>query len=150
MKLKKENKTPWFKKIFIKICRLLGYEIIDQSNFYLPVSNQNINEDLSKIGKRSLTIPMGEIKITRQELTRMVEQFRKPFIEIGKTHLYQPFSEADIEVANDLYKLLLKDVLQHINEDEKMKLLAHLRQRHGKDDEAEVTGTKKTRFTTRF
>ena len=66
MKIKKENKTPWFKKIFIKICRLLGYEIIDQSNFYLPVSNQNINEDLSKIGKRSLTIPMGEIKITRQ------------------------------------------------------------------------------------
>ena len=66
MKIKKENKTPWFKKIFIKICRLLGYEIIDQSNFYLPVSNQNINEYLSKIGKRSLTIPMGEIKITRQ------------------------------------------------------------------------------------
>ena len=66
MKIKKENKTPWFKKIFIKICRLLGYEIIDQSNFYLPVSNQNINEDLSKIGERSLTIPMGEIKITRQ------------------------------------------------------------------------------------
>ena len=66
MKIKKENKTPWFKKFFIKICRLLGYEIIDQSNFYLPVSNQNINEDLSKIGKRSLTIPMGEIKITRQ------------------------------------------------------------------------------------
>ena len=66
MKIKKKNKTPWFKKIFIKICRLLGYEIIDQSNFYLPVSNQNINEDLSKIGKRSLTMPMGEIKITRQ------------------------------------------------------------------------------------
>ncbi len=66
MKIKKENKTPWFTKIFIKICRLLGYEIIDQSNFYLPVSNQNINEDLSKIGKRSLTVPMGEIKITRQ------------------------------------------------------------------------------------
>ena len=66
MKIKKENKTPWFKKIFIKICRLLGYEIIDQSNFYLPVSNQNINEDLSKIGKKSLTMPMGEIKITRQ------------------------------------------------------------------------------------
>ena len=66
MKIKKENKAPWFKKIFIKICRLLGYEIIDQSNFYLPVSNQNINENLSKIGKRSLTIPMGEIKITRQ------------------------------------------------------------------------------------
>ena len=54
MKVKnKANKKSWFKKIFIKICRLLDYEIIDQSNFYLPVSNQYINEDLSRIGKKS-------------------------------------------------------------------------------------------------
>ena len=55
---KKENKSSWFKKIFIRICRLFDYEIIDQSNFHLPVTDQDINEDLSKIGKRSLTMPM--------------------------------------------------------------------------------------------
>ena len=56
MKVKKKaNKKNWFNKIFIKICRLLDYEIIDQSNFYLPVTDQYINEDLSKIGKKSLT-----------------------------------------------------------------------------------------------
>ena len=66
MKIKKKaNKKSWFKKIFIKICRLLDYEIIDQSNFYLPVTDQYINEDLSKIGKKSLTIPMGKVEITR-------------------------------------------------------------------------------------
>ncbi len=66
MKVKnKANKKSWIKKIFIKICRLLDYEIIDQSNFYLPVTDQDINEDLSKIGKRSLTIPMGKVEITR-------------------------------------------------------------------------------------
>ena len=66
MKVKnKANKKSWFKKIFIKICRLLDYEIIDQSNFYLPVTNQYINEDLSKPGKKSLTIPMGKVEITR-------------------------------------------------------------------------------------
>ena len=66
MKIKnKANKKSWFKKIFIKICRLLDYEIIDQSNFYLPVTNQHIDEDLTKIGKRSLTIPMGKVEITR-------------------------------------------------------------------------------------
>ena len=66
MKIKnKVNKKSWFKKIFIKICRLLDYEIIDQSNFYLPVTDQYINEDLSKIGKKSLTIPMGKFEITR-------------------------------------------------------------------------------------
>ena len=66
MKVKnKANKKSWFKKIFIKICRLLDYEIIDQSNFYLPITNQYINEDLSKPGKKSLTIPMGKVEITR-------------------------------------------------------------------------------------
>jgi len=62
---KKAYKTSFFKKIFIKVCRMFDYEIIDQSNFYLPVTNQEINEDLSKIGKRSLTMPMGKIDITR-------------------------------------------------------------------------------------
>ena len=62
---KKTYKTSLFKKIFIKVCRIFDYEIIDQSNFYLPVTNQEINEDLSKVGKRSLTMPMGKIDITR-------------------------------------------------------------------------------------
>ena len=62
---KKANKTSLFKKIFIKVCRMLDYEIIDQSNFYLPVTDQEINEDLSKIGQSSLTMPMGKIEITR-------------------------------------------------------------------------------------
>ena len=62
---KKTYKTSLFKKIFIKVCRMFDYEIIDQSNFYLPVTNQEINEDLSRIGKRSLTMPMGRIDITR-------------------------------------------------------------------------------------
>ena len=44
---------------------MLDYEIIDQNNFYLPFTNQEINEDLSKIGKRSLTMPMGSLDITR-------------------------------------------------------------------------------------
>ncbi|SVC86356.1 uncharacterized protein METZ01_LOCUS339210, partial [marine metagenome] len=62
---KKTYKTSFFKKIFIKVCRMFNYEIIDQSNFYLPVTNQEINEDLSMIGKRSLTMPMGKVDITR-------------------------------------------------------------------------------------
>ena len=59
------NKKSWLKKVFIKICRLLDYEIIDQGNFHLPVTDQHINEDLSRVGEKSLTIPMGKVKITR-------------------------------------------------------------------------------------
>ena len=64
--IRKINKNSLLKKIFIKICRLLNYEIIDQNNFYLPVTEQCLNEDLSIAGKRSLTMPMGNVEITRK------------------------------------------------------------------------------------
>ena len=37
-KIKNTKKTNFFKKIFIRLCRLLGFEIIDQSNFKSPRS----------------------------------------------------------------------------------------------------------------
>ena len=51
--MKEQNrpiKTSFFKKIFIKICRIIGYEIIDQNNLYLPTSNKFIDEELSEVG----------------------------------------------------------------------------------------------------
>jgi len=66
MKIKiKTNKSSFFKKIFIKVSRFLGFEIIDQANFYLPISNRDAGESLSKIGKESLVIPMGRTTISR-------------------------------------------------------------------------------------
>ena len=59
-------KTNYFKKMFIKICRLLGYEIIDQSKYEVPTLNKNLNETLSIPGKESITIPLGQTKITRK------------------------------------------------------------------------------------
>ena len=48
-----------FKKIFIKICRIFGYEIIDQSNFYVPTQGKSLNENLNVQGKKSITLPLG-------------------------------------------------------------------------------------------
>ena len=64
-------KTGFLKKIFIKICRILGYEIIDQSNFYIPTQNKSLNETLSVQGNKSINLPLGETKISRKvsELT---------------------------------------------------------------------------------
>ena len=62
----KINKTGFFKKFFIKICRLLGYEIIDQSNFYVPTLKKSLGENLNILGKKSITVPMGEIRISRK------------------------------------------------------------------------------------
>ena len=60
----KKSKNP-IKKVFIKLCRFMGYEIIDQNNFYIPTSDKNLNETLSKSGTKSINLPLGEVKITR-------------------------------------------------------------------------------------
>ena len=54
------------KKLFIKICRLMGYEISDQNNFYIPTSDKNMGETLSKPGLKSINLPLGEVRITRK------------------------------------------------------------------------------------
>ena len=53
------------KKFFIKICKLLGYEIIDQSKFISPTLNKELSEDLSIFNNKSIVLPLGEVKITR-------------------------------------------------------------------------------------
>ena len=67
MKESKQQKTnnP-LKKLFIKLCRFMGYEIIDQNNFYIPTSDKSLNETLSKPGLKSINLPLGEVKITRK------------------------------------------------------------------------------------
>jgi len=58
-------KPNFFKKLFIKICRLLNYEIIDQNNLYIPTAEKFANENLSVAGSKSINLPLGEVKITR-------------------------------------------------------------------------------------
>ncbi len=66
MKLQNQNiKSNFLKKIFIKICRKLDFEIIDQGKLHLPVMSKYGHNNLSKIGKESLILPMGRTKITR-------------------------------------------------------------------------------------
>ena len=61
----KTRKSNFFKKLFIKFCRAFDFEIIDQGNLSLPVTNRKGSENLSSIGKESLVLPMGRIKIKR-------------------------------------------------------------------------------------
>ena len=54
------------KKFFIKICKLFGFEIIDQNEFISPTLNKELNDDLSNFNKSSIVLPLGKVKITRQ------------------------------------------------------------------------------------
>ena len=65
MKEIKSNKKNIFRKFFIKLCRIFGFEIIDQSNFSVPTSSKYLNETISVPGKKSITLPLGSVKITR-------------------------------------------------------------------------------------
>ena len=59
-------KRNFFKKIFIKICRIFGYEIIDQSNFYVPTQKKTLSQNLNIQGIKSITVPLGETKVSRK------------------------------------------------------------------------------------
>ena len=119
--INKVNKKSIFKKIFIKICRFLNYEVIDQNNFYLPITEQSLDEDLSIPGKRSLSIPMGNIDITRkvEALTiilrtctsvQMLTQSKKRIFEKDK-------SEYTLRTLNSLIKSIMhaKDLFKNID-----------------------------------
>ena len=66
--MKVQNKTiksSFLKKLFVKLCRAFDFEIIDQGNLSLPVTNRKGSKNLSSIGKESLVLPMGRLKIKR-------------------------------------------------------------------------------------
>ena len=61
----KSDKKGILTKVFIKLCRLFGFEIIDQSNFSIPTMGKSLNESLSLPGLNSINLPLGKVKITR-------------------------------------------------------------------------------------
>jgi len=61
-----QNKPNFLRKLFIKICRLFGFEIIDQNNFYIPTQNKDLDENLNIQGKKSINLPLGEVKVSRK------------------------------------------------------------------------------------
>ena len=64
--IKNSNKPSFLKRMFIRISRKLGYEIIDQNNFEIVTSNKRIDDHLSALGQNSIILPLGEVKIKRK------------------------------------------------------------------------------------
>ena len=63
MKNKTVLKKSFVSKLFVKIIRKFGYEVVDQANLNLPIKDKDINQNLSESGKRNITIPLGVINI---------------------------------------------------------------------------------------
>ena len=54
------------KKIIIKLCRICGYEIIDQNEFTFPSLKNKKYNDLSLFNEKSIVMPLGKVKISRK------------------------------------------------------------------------------------
>ena len=117
MKIKnKTNKSSLFKKIFIKVSRILGFEIIDQANFYLATSNRQGGENLSKIGKESLVIPMG-----RTTITRPVKSLDIILRTCGSVNMLTQSKERIFEKEKSEYSLkTLRSIINSINKNKEL------------------------------
>ena len=85
------NKKSFLKKLLIKLCRKVGYEIIDQNNLFIPSLNKFANQNLSNLHKDSISIPLGKVKITRKikELSIIVRTYTSTEVEKSKIMLDQ-------------------------------------------------------------
>ena len=96
------------KKLFIRIIRLLGFEIIDQNNFFSPTLDKELNKDLSVINEKSIILPLGEVKITRKVNSILIIVRMNTEIEIwdqSKKRLFeQPKIEYTVRSINSLIK----------------------------------------------
>ena len=96
------------KKIFIKITRLFGYEIIDQNNFVSPTLGKELNENLSIFNKKSLVLPLGQVNITRKVNSLLIIFRTNSNIEIWDQNKKRIFEEQKIVYIEKSLKSLLK------------------------------------------
>ena len=101
-------KKSILKKLFIKISKMLGYEIIDQSEFISPTLEKKLNEDLSIINNKSIVLPLGEVPITRKTKSVLIILRINTEIEIwdqNKKRLFElPKIEYTLRSLNSLIK----------------------------------------------
>ena len=98
------------KKLFIKLSKVLGYELIDQSDFKSPTLQKELNEDLSIINKKSIVLPLGEVKITKRVNSVLVIFRTNTDIEIWDQNKKRLFEEPKIEYSLRALNSLIRSI----------------------------------------
>ena len=98
------------KKLFIKLSKVLGYEIIDQSDFSSPTLQKQLNEDLSIINEKSIVLPLGEVKITKKINSVLIIFRTNTDIEIWDQNKRRLFEQPKIEYSLRALNSLIKSV----------------------------------------
>ena len=98
------------KKLFIRICKLFGYQVIDQNSFYSPTLNRELNEDLSTINKESIILPLGNVKITKKVKSLLLIFRTNTEIEIWDQNKKRLFEKPKIEYSLRSLNSLIKSI----------------------------------------
>ena len=98
------------KKIFVKIARLFGYEIIDQNNFVSPSLNKELNDDLSMINERSIVLPLGNVDITKKVRSLLIILRMNTKVEIWDQKKKRLFEQPKIEYSMRSINSLIKSI----------------------------------------
>jgi len=97
-----------FKKIIIKLCRICGYEIIDQNQFTFPSLNNREYNDLSLINKKSIVVPLGEVKISRKIESLSIIVRTNSSVHISDQNKKRIFNEDKIKyIEKSLHSLVI-------------------------------------------
>ncbi len=98
------------KKLFIKLCKIMGYELIDQNSFTSPTLDKELNEDLSILNDKSIVLPLGEVKISRKVKSILILFRTNSNIEIWDQNKKRLFELPKIEYTLRSLNSLLKSI----------------------------------------
>ena len=104
-------KKSIIKKLFIKLSKIMGYEIIDQNSFTSPTLDKDLNKDLSKINEKSIVLPLGEVKISRKVKSILILFRTNSNIEIWDQNKKRLFELPKIEYTLRSLNSLLKSII---------------------------------------
>ena len=98
------------KKFFIKICKLFGYEILDQNNFSSPTLGKELDEELSVLNEKSIVLPLGEVKITKKVKSILIILRMNTNIQIWDQNRKRLFEYPKIEYTKRSLNSLIKSI----------------------------------------
>ena len=104
-------KKSIIKKIFIRLSKILGYEIIDQNEFYSPTLEKNLNEDLSIINQKSIVLPLGEVSISRKVNSILIILRANTKIDIWDQNKKRIFEKPKVEYTSKSISSLIKSIV---------------------------------------
>jgi len=107
-------KKSIIKKLYIRLSKILGYEIIDQNEFYSPTLEKKIDENLSNIDK-SIILPLGEVKLTRKVKSLLILFRTNTNIEIWDQNRKRLFEYPKAEYALRSLHSLIKSIKYLLN-----------------------------------